>query len=111
MNTERWNVELAPEAKNDFAYIIRWTRKEFGERQAQIYKTAVKKALLALHDGPKVIGVKKRDDIALGIHTLHVARDGYKGRHFIVFRATEPQTIEVLRLLHDSMDLDAHIAE
>ena len=109
MNTERWNVELAPEAKNDFADIMRWTRKEFGERQAQIYKTTIKKALQALHDGSNIIGVKKRDDIACGIHTLHVARDGCKGRHFIVFRTAESHIIEVLRLLHDSMDLDAHL--
>ena len=44
--------------------------------------------------------------------TLHVARKGRKGRHFVVFRvARDPDhdVIEVLRLLHDSMDLQRHL--
>ena len=40
--------------------------------------------------------------------TLHVARGGRKGRHLILFRIdpTAPTpTIDVLRLLHDAMDI------
>lgn len=109
MNTAHWNVELAPEAKNDFADIIRWTRKEFGERQVQIYGATIKESLQALHAGPSIIGVKQRDDIGAGIHALHIARNGRKGRHFILFRIVQPHTVEVLRILHDSMDLSARL--
>ena len=38
------------------------------------------------------------------------ARHGRKGRHFVVFRSSAPYQIEVLRLLHDSMDLACHRA-
>lgn len=43
---------------------------------------------------------------------LHVARNGRKGRHFIMFRVEdieEENQIDVLRLLHDSMDLERHL--
>ena len=44
--------------------------------------------------------------------TLHVARGGRKGRHFVLYRVNTQgptQVIDVLRLLHDSMDLSRHI--
>jgi plasmid stabilization system protein ParE len=39
-----------------------------------------------------------------------VARQGWRGRHFIMFRADDAcHCIDVLRVLHDSMDLTRHI--
>ena len=64
-----------------------------------------------MHDGPEILGAKLRDDIAEGIHTLHVARQGKKGRHFVVFSVSEGHIINLLRLLHDSMDLAKHLPE
>jgi len=46
------------------------------------------------------------------MYTLHVARHGRRGRHFVVFRVgreSDHGVIEVLRLLHDSMDLQRHL--
>jgi len=41
---------------------------------------------------------------------LHVAPQGRKGRHLMVFRTHEQGgVIEVLRILHDSMDLARHL--
>jgi len=43
---------------------------------------------------------------------FHVARGGRKGRHIILFRIgspAKPPTIDVLRLLHDAMDLPHHV--
>jgi len=108
MNATLWRVKLAPSAERDFSGIVRWTRKNFGVRQAQIYTATLREALQALHSGPDIVGAKRRDDIAPGVHTLHVARNGRKGRHFIVFRAGKNKVIEVLRLLHDSTDLPKH---
>jgi plasmid stabilization system protein ParE len=36
---------------------------------------------------------------------------GNKGRHLLVFKEAKNQTIQVLRLLHDSMDLTLHSLE
>jgi toxin ParE1/3/4 len=61
-----------------------------------------------LEGGPDVLGARAREDIQPGIRPLHVARQGRAGRHFVVFRATGSD-IDVLRLLHDSMDLPRHL--
>ncbi|HQV12847.1 MAG TPA: hypothetical protein PKW52_16025, partial [Nitrospira sp.] len=61
-----------------------------------------------------VIGVKERPEIGSNIWTLHVARNGRKGRHFIMFQvagAQDRKVIDVLRLLHDSMDLERHLPQ
>jgi len=83
----------------------------FGKQQAKTYSRTLVLAIEALHDGPNVLGVKQRDDIGQGVCTLHVAREGRKGLHFVVFRETTGQIIEVLRLLHDSMQMARHMQQ
>ena len=104
-----WNVRLAAQAELDFFEIITWTIENFGERQAETYAETLTLAIEALHDGPEQLGAKARDDIGPSIRTLHVARQGRSGRHFVVFSEAKDRYIDVLRLLHDSMDLARHI--
>lgn len=105
-----WRVRLTRQAESDFLEISRWTTETFGARQSALYAETLTLAIEALHAGPDVVGAKTRDEIAPGIRTLHVARKGRKGRHFVVFRASEGQTVDVLRFLHDSMDLEGHVS-
>jgi toxin ParE1/3/4 len=107
----RWTVLLAYQAEQDFAEILQWTVRALGRHQAEIYGPILSRAIGALSEGPEVLGSKARDDIFPGIRTLHVARQGYKARHFIVFRRGTGQSIEVLRLLHDSMELARHLPD
>ena len=112
VGTRSWTVRLTAAAEADFEEILRWTVDQFGEAQARIYAETVSAALNELAAGPTVVGAKKRDDILKGIFTLHVARKGRKGRHFVMFRvarAPDHDAIEVLRLLHDAMELQRHL--
>ena len=102
-----WTVRLGQQAEQDYIEILQWTTKTIGEGQASTYAETMALAVEALEGGPDVIGAIARDDIQPGIRTLHVARQGRVGRHFGVFRATGSD-IDVLRLLHDSMDLPRH---
>ncbi|TDQ37906.1 type II toxin-antitoxin system RelE/ParE family toxin [Tepidicella xavieri] len=106
--SEPWRVRLAASAEADLLDIAAWTAERFGSRQAGYYVDTVTQAIEALREGPDILGAKARDDIAPGIRTLHVARQGRKGRHFVMFRVAPGRVIEVLRLLHDSMDLSRH---
>lgn len=108
----RWTVRLTAAAEADFEEILRWTADQFGAAQARIYAETLSQALNDLAAGPTVIGAKKRDEILKGIFTLHVARNGRKGRHFVLFRigrTVDQDVVEVLRLLHDAMDLQRHL--
>lgn len=109
----RWPVRLTAAAEDDFQEILQWTLTQFGEAKARIYTETLSAALKELAvDGPKVAGARERNEIAKGLLTLHVARRGRKGRHFVMFRIGNDQgreVIEVLRILHDAMDLQRHL--
>ena len=107
-----WRVRLSSAAERDFEDIIRWTVRRYGRRQARTYARTLTKAFEELASGPAVPGVKSREEISAGLFTLHVARRGRKGRHFVLFRAGRDggrTVIDVLRVLHDAMDLARHV--
>ena len=104
-----WRVRLGAAAELDFANILRWTTENFGAKQSRIYRDTIVRAIAALADGPDVAGSRARDEIMPGLRTLHVARHGRRGRHLVMYRATAERTIEVVRILHDRMDLQRHI--
>jgi len=107
--TSTWQVRLTQLAEQDFIQIIEWTQEHFGQDQAIRYSQVISDALACLFEGPKVLGSKLRPELLPNIYTLHVARQGHKGRHFVVFQTNADHTIDVLRLLHDSMDLARHL--
>ena len=107
-----WRVRLTAAAESDIRKILQWTAARFGLAQARIYGETLTRAIQALTAGPHLAGSRRRGEIAEGLFTLHVARGGCKGRHLVLYRVDdtgERFTIEVLRLLHDSMDLILHI--
>lgn len=109
---KRWTVHLASTADADFDDIMAWTAEQFGRKQAEIYAETLVRAIASLAAGPAAIGVKACDDVCAGLFTLHAARPGRRARHIIVFRADPrrfEQGVEVVRILHDSMDLARHV--
>jgi toxin ParE1/3/4 len=107
-----WPVRLTSAAEADLQSIIDWTLEQFGDAQASTYAETIALALAALTDGPTASGVRERSDIAKGLFTLHVARNGRRGRHFVMFRVgseKQHQWMDVLRFLHDAMDLPRHL--
>jgi toxin ParE1/3/4 len=107
-----WTVRLTKTAESDYQSIIVWTLRESGDLQARNYADTLSAPLVALTAAPTTVGAKQRSEIGKGVFTLHVARGGHKGRHFVLFRVGPgkyPRSIDVLRLLHDAMDLPRHI--
>lgn len=104
-----WQVALTAAARRDYSLILQWTVEQFGRAQARAYDKTLRSALKARGQGPETSGCRQREEIGPGILTLYVARNGRKGRHFVLFRANAATgSVEVLRLLHDSMDLTRH---
>jgi toxin ParE1/3/4 len=89
----------------DLANILRWTTENFGARQSRLYRDTIVQAIKELANGPDIAGSKAHNEIGPGVRTLHVARHGRRGRHFLLYRIVSERIIEVGRILHDSMDL------
>jgi toxin ParE1/3/4 len=109
----QWTVRLVEAAEADFVDILRWTKWRFGDAQAKVYGRTSRLAITSLAGGPNALGARPLPEIAAGYFTLHVARGGRKGRHFLLFATIETEherRIEVLRILHDAMDLRRHLS-
>jgi toxin ParE1/3/4 len=102
-----WAVGLSDRAEADIYEILRWTAERFGAAQSTSYGRLLAESLTRLERGPTAAGARRRDEIGAGVHTLHVGR---RGRHVILFRigSETERTIDVLRILHDAMDLARH---
>ncbi len=109
MANREWRVRLGAVAELDFANILKWTTENFGARQSRVYQGTLVQAIGVLADGPDVAGSKARDEIMPGLRTLHVARHGRRGSHFLMYHSVPERTIEIVRILHDRMDLQRHI--
>jgi toxin ParE1/3/4 len=109
MMARQWRVRLGAVAEVDFANILKWTTENFGARQAAIYRDTLVQGIGELAKGPDVPGSRARNEIMPGLRTLHVARHGRRGRHFLLYRAVEGRIIEIGRILHDEMDLKRHL--
>src|SRR5947208_2050842 len=109
MAARKWRVRLGAAAELDFANILKWTAEIFGTRQAQLYRDMLVAAIGELVDGPDIVGSKGRDEITPGLRTLHVARRGRRASHFLMYRLDAGTTIEIVRILHERMDLPRHM--
>jgi toxin ParE1/3/4 len=105
-----WRVRVGATASADFENILNWTIERFGTRQSAAYAEIIRAALRALIDGPHTPGAVPRPECGTDIYTLHVAGYGRHGRHLVAFRIrTDESAVEVLRILHDAMDLSRHL--
>lgn len=103
-------IRVAWLARQDMADILAWTREHFGTRQQAVYARTLALAMRALAEDPEIADARSAEYIAPGILLLHVARGHRKGRHIIVFRVDASNNcVDVLRVLHDSMDLVRHV--
>lgn len=110
MTGTAWRIRLSTAADKDFVDILQWTEERFGPMQAETYRTTLIDALTAIATRPDLAGSWTRDDILPGLRSLHVARNGARGRHLILYRVAElPDVIDIIRILHDAMDLPRHL--
>ncbi len=94
-------VFLRPGARADLQDIARYTERTWGRRQRDVYLTAIDDKLKALAAHPK-IGAP-RDAVRVGYRSSRI------GAHVIFYREA-PGGIEVVRILHERMDVMRRLA-
>lgn len=101
-------------ASRDLEDILRWTGEKFGPEALSRYEELFAQALEDLSENPFRVGCRKAGERFVIYHLRH-SRDRVSDsrlrvgapRHFILFRLLHEE-IEVLRVLHDAMDLERH---
>ena len=94
-------LRFSPRAIADIDGIWDFTAAQWGVAQADRYVRTLSQSCLAV----------ARDELP-GSDASHI-RPGYRkqlsGRHVIYYRLTEEGAVEVVRVLHQSMDVDGHL--
>ena len=92
---------LSAKSLEDLKSIGRFTLKTWGREQRNIYLSKLDESFHILADQPQ-LGIA-RDDIRKGYRVYHV------GRHMIFYRQ-KSTGIEIIRILHDHMDVETHMS-
>jgi toxin ParE1/3/4 len=93
--------ELTNKAKSDLKDIAIYTQNTWGNRQRNIYLTALDKSFYALASDH----LKGRDCSEI--------RSGYRkhkvSKHIIYYREINANLIEIVRILHERMDIESQL--
>jgi len=92
-------ISITPQARADLRDIGRYTDKKWGRQQRFTYIRQLTDRFAYLAENPH--RGRKRDELVGSPLSYH------EGRHIIFYRSTA-DGIEVLRILHDSMDFLRH---
>jgi len=91
---------LSAKALEDLKSIGRYTLKSWGREQRNICLSKLDESFHLLAEQPQLGSA--RDDIRKGYSVYHVRR------HLIFYRQ-KPTEIEIIRILHDRMNVESHL--
>ncbi|MBC3435853.1 type II toxin-antitoxin system RelE/ParE family toxin [Pseudomonas sp. BW16M2] len=112
-------IRLSHAARNDISEILRFTQVQFGDAARRRYQGLLQAALRSISESPEQAGSCKRTEVAAGLRSLHLmhcrsvstAGRVARPRHLILYRQQMDQVVEVVRVLHDAMELSKHLPQ
>ena len=114
------NVVVAPVAEADIESILAWTQEQFGDEARLRYAAILSQSLLDIAENPHLTGSTSRSEVASNVRTYHISNSRNhvdeaigrvkKPRHVVLYRIAA-NTVQIGRVLHDSMDLPRHLPE
>lgn len=106
-------------ARADIVDILRLSQTQFGDQARQRHQALILAALQALADTPYRIGSHDRDELAPGLCSYHLIYSRQQAkqthgmvkspRHIVFYRVASDDVIEVVRLLHEAMEVQLHL--
>lgn len=103
-------VIFSEAAKADIRQILRRTQREFGSHQRTKYRALIEDARRRLQRHPDL--GHHREGLPEDWRLFHISQQGKPARHFFLYvRDEATPELSVLRVLHDAMDIPAHLPE
>ena len=114
-------IRLSSAARTDIAQLLRWSEAEFGVSARLRYEALIAAALRDLATDPRRIGSRERPELGKGLMSYHLLFSRKhvnigvgivrRPRHLVLYRLPDDSRLEVGRVLHDVMELAAHLPE
>jgi toxin ParE1/3/4 len=96
----------------DFAEILRFTRRRWGQQQLAIYHRLLDDGVTAVAQEPERLNSHGRDDLRSGLRSFHIgllATRPSLGHHVIYYRIAGDDVVEILRILHERMEISSRL--
>jgi toxin ParE1/3/4 len=109
---------VTAKARRDIFILLATSRTQFGPEAQRRYRLLLEQAIADLADNPRRPGVTRPGGIPEGVWLYHIRHALARApanqrvarpRHVFVFRQRSDE-LELLRVLHDAMDLPSHMA-
>lgn len=97
-----YSIRFTEQADLDLLNIYTYSYRSWGELQAVKYTDLLREAINKIAANPERIGTVDRSSLRPGYRSYH------QQRHLIFYRAVD-NYVEIIRFLHDSMDIDKHL--
>ena len=112
-----YQITRTLKAETDITRIRDYTLKNYGSVATKAYLDLLRQTFKDLLSDPFRPGSQDRPDIAPHIRSYHISlskqrtssRIIKKPRHIVLYFLPKPDEIVVLRILHDSADLQRHL--
>jgi toxin ParE1/3/4 len=99
-------------AAADYSAILRFTQRRWGSEQLRSYRQLLNGGISAVADDPERLNSHSRDDLRPGFRSFGVgllAAHPALGRHVIYYRVADDGVVEILRILHDRMEVSSKL--
>lgn len=112
-------LHLSLHAEEDIVAILARSFDQFGDAACRRYEALLVEAMDAVCKNPEKLGSIARPEFGDSLRTYHLrfSRDEartaegvvHRPRHSLVYRLQRDHVLEVVRVLHDTMELDRHL--
>ncbi|WP_428154683.1 type II toxin-antitoxin system RelE/ParE family toxin [Brevundimonas sp.] len=102
-------INITAPARKDIDRLLALSLKSFGETASDRYRSLVLRGLITIRDdpkGPKVRTLNLARQDVLSLHLRSIQSQVRRPRHRLIY-TVDNETVIVLRVLHDRMDLNA----
>jgi toxin ParE1/3/4 len=110
-------VRLAPRAEADLTTILATSGERWGPEAERRYAALIAAAFRRIAAHPHGRNTRARDDLMAGLRSFHIrhAREPKSQIknpvHIVYYQPAAPDLIEVVRVLHESMEPSRHVEE
>jgi toxin ParE1/3/4 len=111
-------LRLSGAARDDIEDLLAWSEEHFGTGARQRYEALLACALRDVADEPHRPGVRARPELGRTVFSYHlsasrlrVAATVLRPRHLLIGRHAAPGVVDILRVLHDAMEISWHLPD
>ena len=109
-------LRLSGAARLDIEDLLAWSEEHFGQAARQRYEALLACALQDVAEDTRRPGIQARPELGASVFSYHlvcsrprVAAKVMRPRHLLICRHTASGVVDILRVLHDAMEISRYL--